>query len=74
MNKELFVLGALISIISLLLNYQTAFAHIDITVGDYEFVISWVEETPIVGQKNAILVNVVNTNNPPFPIRLAGIS
>src|SRR5215213_1669136 len=62
MNKKLIVSACLTAVLALLLNYQTAYAHVDITVGDYAFEIGWVDEPPIVGQQNAILVNVLDTS------------
>ena len=47
---------------SLILSYQIALAHENVTVGDYELEIGWVDEPAIVGQQNAILVNVFNTS------------
>ncbi|MEO7840767.1 MAG: hypothetical protein ABIU06_15600, partial [Anaerolineales bacterium] len=58
MNKKLFITACLLALITLLTIYQTALAHESITVGDYELEIGWVEEPPIVGQQNAILVIV----------------
>ena len=58
MNKKLLITACLLAMIALLTSYQTALAHETITVGDYELEIGWVEEPPIVGQQNAILVIV----------------
>jgi len=58
MKKKLYMPVCLIVFIAVLISYQTAYAHVDITVGDYEFEIGWVDEPPIAGQKNAILVHV----------------
>ena len=62
MNKKLFIQACLLAMIALLTSYQTVLAHEHITVGDYELEIGWVEEPPIVGQQNAILVIVSNTS------------
>lgn len=62
MNKRIYWLAGWIVFIALVLNAPKAFAHEDVTVGDYEFEIGWVDEPPIVGQQNAVLVNVVNTS------------
>jgi hypothetical protein len=56
MNKKLFLPAAFIS-------YQIAFAHESITVGDYTLEIGWLSEPPIVGQQNAIVVNVSTTSD-----------
>ncbi len=50
-------------IILLLLNFRLAFAHEAITVGDYTLEVGWVNEPPIVGQQNAIVVNVSTTSD-----------
>ena len=65
MNKTSLITAGLIALMAILLSYQTALAHVNITVGDYEFEIGWVDEPPIVGQQNAILVNVTDTSGEP---------
>ena len=44
-------------------SYQTAFAHESITVGDYTLEVGWLSEPPVVGQHNAILVQVSRTSD-----------
>lgn len=63
MNRKAFVPACLIALIAVFLSYQTAFAHEEITVGDYSLEVGWVNEPPIVGQQNAIAVNVVTTSD-----------
>lgn len=63
MNKKKFWTAGLISLIVLLLNFQLAFAHESVTVGDYEIEYGWLEEPAIVGQQNAIIVYVSNTSS-----------
>jgi len=60
-QKNLAVAG-LICLIALVLNFQLALAHESVTVGDYTLEIGWVNEPPVVGQQNAIVVNVSNTS------------
>lgn len=60
MNRKSFVNACLITLIALLLNFQLALAHESVTIGDYEIEIGWVDEPAIVGQKNAIAINVSN--------------
>jgi hypothetical protein len=48
---------------ALLTSYQIALAHTSITVGDYTVEIGWVTEPPIVGQQNAVVVNVSTTKD-----------
>ena len=63
MNKKLFISAGLFAIVALLLNLQLAFAHESITVGDYTVEVGWLSEPPIVGQQNAIVVNVSKTSD-----------
>lgn len=63
MNKKLFVPACLLAIMALLASYQTVLAHETITVGNYEIEIGWANEPPIVGQQNAIAVNVSDTSS-----------
>jgi hypothetical protein len=65
MNKKFLLPACLIALIALLLGYQTAFAHESITVGDYTLEIGWLSEPPIVGQQNAIVVNVSTSDEQP---------
>ena len=62
MNKKLLIPACLLALIALLTSHQTALAHEHITIGDYELEIGWVEEPPIAGQQNAILVIVHDTS------------
>ena len=63
MNKKIFGAAALIAFLALMLNFQPVFAHESVTVGDYEIEYCWLEEPAIVGQQNAIIVNVSNTSS-----------
>jgi hypothetical protein len=61
MNRKLFMPACFLALIALLTGYQTALAHETITAGDYEIEIGWLNEPPVVGQQNAVVVNVSNT-------------
>jgi hypothetical protein len=63
MNKKRFWLAVLIALMTLLLNSQPALAHESITVGDYTLVVGWLNEPPVVGQHNAIVVEVSTTSD-----------
>lgn len=63
MNKKLYLAACLIAMTALLASYQIVFAHESVTVGDYTLEIEWVNEPPIVGQQNAIVVNVSTTSD-----------
>ena len=66
MKKKFFIPAGLIAFFALLLTVQTAFAHTSITAGNYTIEIGWVNEPAIVGQQNAIVVNVstISDNKP----------
>jgi hypothetical protein len=63
MYKKKFMLASLISLIAIVFSSTVAFAHETITVGNYEIEIGWVSEPPIVGQQNAVVVNVSDTSS-----------
>jgi len=63
MKKRFFLTACLIALIGLLTSYSIVFAHESITVGDYTVEIGWVNEPPLVGQQNAIVVNVSTTSD-----------
>ena len=65
MHKKFLLPACLIVFIAVLLNYQTAFAHEEITVGDYALEIGWLSEPPIVAQQNAVVVNVFTSEDLP---------
>jgi len=56
------LVGILVSL-ALILNVKTALAHESITVGDYTLEVGWLSEPPVVGQQNAIVVNVSTTSD-----------
>jgi hypothetical protein len=62
MHRKFFLIAGMVVSLALLTNYQTALAHEGVTVGDYELEVGWVNEPPVVGQQNAIVVNVSNTS------------
>jgi len=63
MKKRFLVTASLLALIALLTSYSIALAHESVTVGDYTIEIGWVSEPPIVGQQNAIVVNVSTTSD-----------
>lgn len=55
--------ACLIAIFLLVMNFGSALAHESIMVGDYEIELGWLDEPPIAGQENAIVVNVTETSS-----------
>jgi hypothetical protein len=58
--KSLFI-ALLLVCAALLQNSQAVLAHETITVGDYEIEVGWLNEPPIAGQMNSIVIDVTNT-------------
>src|SRR5262245_40781071 len=61
--KKFFITAGLAALIALCVNYQIVLAHETITAGDYEIEVGWLNEPPIVGEKNAVTLEVANTSN-----------
>ena len=60
MRKTILTSIWMIGLFVFLISPQNVLAHESIEVGDYEIEIGWLDEPPIAGQKNAIVVNIVN--------------
>ncbi len=58
MKKKSLLHACLIGLLSLLVSHQAVLAHEHITAGDYEIVVGWMDEPPVAGQKNAVVVTV----------------
>jgi hypothetical protein len=59
------IIAALVLISGVLfLNIESASAHTTVHAGNYDVEVGWVDEPPIVGQRNAVVVNVSNTTSP----------
>lgn len=63
MNKRIFNFTGLMVLITLFANVQTALAHETVKAGNYELEVGWLNEPPVVGQQNAIVVNVSDTSS-----------
>jgi len=76
MSKKIFWALCLFVIASLVTNIQAVSAHTTVKVGKYQVEIGWVTEPPIVGQQNAIVVNVSSADangTPPDKIDVSGL-
>ena len=62
MNKNKLWIASLISALAVTLSFQLALAHESVTAGDYEIEVGWLNEPPIVGEKNAITLHVSDTS------------
>jgi len=63
MKKSSVRQAVLLAIIALTINFQSALAHEEITVGDYTLEIGWLSEPPVAGQQNAIVMNVMTASD-----------
>lgn len=63
MTRRVPAVALLVAALALVLSFQPAFAHTTVHVGDYDVEVGWVDEPPVVGQRNAIVVNVSNTKS-----------
>src|SRR5690242_3116498 len=63
MNRNKLWMAGLVALFLLLINVQLVLAHTPVTVGAYTVEIGWVNEPPIVGQQNAVVVNVSTTSD-----------
>jgi hypothetical protein len=62
-KKQTLWLAGFLAFLALLLNFQFALAHESITVGDYTLEVGWLNEPPVAGQNNAIVVHVSTTSD-----------
>src|SRR5215211_4960938 len=63
MSNKIFSIASLLCLFALIFNFQIVKAHESITVGDYTIECGWIDEPPVVGTRNAILVIVSTTND-----------
>ena len=65
MKQQLLWLAGLFAFFALIFNVRAALAHESITVGPYTIEVGWLNEPPVVGQHNAIAVNVSMADEQP---------
>jgi len=63
MKKKILLNAMLVAMVALAITFQIVSAHQTVTVGDYQIEIGWVNEPPLVGQQNAVVVNVTKADN-----------
>ena len=62
MKIKSFLSACLVALIAISVSYQIVRAHETITVGDYEIEVGWLNEPPIAGEKNAIVLNIADAS------------
>jgi hypothetical protein len=63
MKKSIVWPAGFLALIALVLHTQFVLAHEEVTAGDYTLEIGWLSEPPVVGQQNAIVVEVMTASD-----------
>ncbi len=66
--------AVLIAAISLASLVQIASAHTTVHAGNYTVEVGWADEPPVVGQRNAFVVNVSNTASPDAVVDVSALT
>ncbi len=74
MNRRMFFIAAAVAAIAVVFSFQAASAHTTVHVGDYDVEIGWVDEPPVIGQRNAVVVNVSNTKSPDATVDISKLT
>ena len=61
MNKKNLLSAGLLALLATVLTFGIALAHTTVNAGNYAIEVGWVDEPPIIGQRNAVVVNVSDT-------------
>lgn len=61
MTRKTFTSASFLALLMVLLTFGIALAHTGVKAGNYEIEVGWVDEPAVVGQRNAIVVNVSDT-------------
>jgi len=61
MNKKNLISASLLALLATVLTFGIALAHTTVNAGNYAIEVGWVDEPPIIGQRNAVVVNVSDT-------------
>ena len=60
----LWIMAVFLALIGLTNSTHMALAHTRVEVGPYAFVIGWVQEPPIVGERNALIIEITEDEQP----------
>ncbi len=63
LKSRIFIVASALAAAALLYSYGPAVAHTTVHVGNYDVEVGWADEPPLVGQRNAIVINVSNPAN-----------
>jgi hypothetical protein len=68
MTKRLFLPASLLALTALLLTFGIALAHTTVQAGNYELEVGWLDEPPVVGQRNAVVINISDKTDASRPV------
>lgn len=63
MNKKYLLSAILLALVAAVTTFGIALAHTTVHAGNYDIEVGWVDEPPIIGQRNAVVVNVADTTS-----------
>ena len=61
MNKKHLINATLLTLLAVVLTFGIALAHTAVHAGNYDIEVGWTNEPPIIGQRNAVVINVSDT-------------
>lgn len=64
MHKKVFLNAGLLALVAIILTFGIALAHTTIHAGNYEIEVGWQDEPAVIGQRNALVLNVSDTTAP----------
>ena len=62
-KTRLFLPAVLLASIALLMSFGVALAHTTVHAGKYTIEVGWFDEPPVVGQRNAVVVNIADSGD-----------
>ncbi len=73
-SLRIFLGALLVAAAGLALVVSAAWAHTTVHAGKYDVEVGWVDEPPVVGQRNAIVVNVSNNDSADAQVDVSRLS
>lgn len=63
MNRKNLFSAPFLALLALVLTFTIVLAHEGVNVGNYEIEAGWLDEPPVVGLRNAVVINVADTTD-----------
>ena len=67
-SKRLWLPATLLALTVLFMNFAPVLAHTTVKAGNYAIEVGWLDEPPVVGQRNAVVVNVSDSRDATRPV------